>query len=119
VWTKWEFDKDTKETHLITRKFDGKAVTRTMRQLTGLPYGYSRIWWMLKHKLVGLRLFYSAEDLMLDTVKDVVYPVCSTTTAYAFNIHGYDLINNRSDEWTEPGQIAESTRLSYLFSLCP
>jgi len=119
TWLKWEFDNESKTTTLISNSFNGKAVTRTMRKMTGLPYGYKRIWWMLKHKLVGWRLFYKVEDLMADEVQDVVYPVCSTAVAYSFNVNGYDLIHNRSDEWTEPGQIAESARLSYLFTLCP
>jgi len=119
VWSKWEFDLETQTTTLVKKNFDGKAVTKTMRKMTGLPYGYRRVWWMLKHKMVGLRLFYSSKDLMVDDVQDVVYPVCSSTAAYSFNFNGFDLIHNRSDAWTEPGQIAESTRLSYLFTLSP
>ena len=88
-----------------------------MRKLTALPYGWRRIWWMAKHKMAGLRFFYKPDDLMIDTVKDVVYPVCSTAVSYSFNKNGYDLITNRSDEWTEPGQISMSPRLSYLFTL--
>lgn len=115
-WSKWKFNLHNYEVVLERHTFNGKLVTKTMRKLTGLPYGWKRIWWLAKRKLAGFRIFYSAKDLMVDKVKDVVYPICSTTVAYSFNVNGYDLTNNRSDEWTEPGTIAESTRLSYLFT---
>jgi hypothetical protein len=119
IWHKWKFNVDELVPRLETKEFNGKAVTRTMRRLTGLPYGWRRIWWIAKQKMVGLRLWYSPNDLMVDEVSDIVYPVCSTAVAYSFNKNGFDLLNNRSDEWTEPGHIANSTRLSYLFTLVP
>jgi len=118
-WSHWEFDSKNQNAVLIHRSFDGRAVTHTMRHLTGLPYGWRRLWWIAKHKLAGLRLLFSTKHLMHDEVGDVIYPVCSTAVAYSFNANGYDLIHNRGDSWTEPGQIAESTRLSYLFTLEP
>ncbi len=110
------FNFETREVDLNRRHFDGKIVTRTMRKMTGLPYGWRRIWWMTKQKLVFFR-FMSKEHLMNDKITDIVYPVCSTAVAYAFNINGFDLINNKADEWTEPGHIAMSPRLNYLFTL--
>lgn len=117
VWASWEFDPVTHETKLVEKEFDGKAVTRTMRKLTGLPYGWRRMWWIAKHKMVGLRFLYNQDDLMIDDVEDVVYPVCSTAAAYAYNKNGYDLMHNRSDQWTQPSDIAMSTRLAGLFTL--
>lgn len=116
-----EFDKivfnpTTHSTVSIRNQFNGKKVTNVMKKLTGLPYGWRRIWWMIKRKLILFRWF-SKQDLIIDDVKDIVYPVCSTAVAYAFNINGYDLIKNRSDEATEPGDIAKSARLNYLFTL--
>ncbi len=104
---------------LLRNNLDAKQVTDTMRRMTGLPYGWKRIWWLAKHKMVGFRLFTDVNSLMCDTLEDVVYPVCSTTVAYAFNKAGFDLIHNKCDQWTEPGDIARSARLSYLFTLDP
>jgi hypothetical protein len=115
-FTSLHFNPETKEVGLTRRAFDGKAVTRVARKMTGLPYGWKRIWWMVKNKLVFFR-FMSKESLMSDKIRDVVYPVCSTATAYWFNYNGFDLINNKADEWTEPGHIAMSPRLNYLFTL--
>ena len=98
-------------------EFDGKKVTHTMRKMTGLPYGWKRIWWMAKHKLAIIRFFVDKSKLMHDELQDIIYPVCSTATSYSFNVHGYDLIRNRSDEATEPGDIAKSALLNYLFPL--
>lgn len=117
--TSWVFDAEEKVFSLTENKLNAKEVTRTMRKMTGLPYGWSRIWWLMKHKLVGFRMFTDVESLMADRLEDIVYPVCSTAVAYSFNKNGYDLINNKSDQWTEPADIARSARLSYLFTLTP
>lgn len=98
--------------------FDGLAVTTCMRKLSGLPYGWRRIWWIAKHKLAGFRLFYNPENTINDEAEDeIVYPVCSTAAAHCFNSNGFDLIKNRSDEWTEPSSLSTSTSLAYLFTL--
>jgi len=73
--------------------------------------------WIAKHKLAAFRIFSDVDSLIVDDLEDLIYPVCSTTVAYAFNKSDYDLMNNRSDEWTEPGDVARSSRLSYLFTL--
>jgi hypothetical protein len=100
-------------------KFDGKCVTDTMRKMTGLPYGWMRIWWILRHKIAGIRLLYDNEKVVDDTLRDVVYPVCSTSLAYSFSKCGFDLVKLRADEWTEPADIARSARLNYLFTISP
>lgn len=115
----WEFDAAKNMCNLSRRKYNGKLVTRTMRQMTGLPYGWKRIIWMAKRNLSLVSLFYSSDDLVDDTLKDIIYPVCSTAIAYSFSKNGYDLIPNRSDEFTQPSDIANSSRLSYLFTLTP
>lgn len=97
---------------------DPKAVTRAMRKMTGLPYGWKRIWWIMKHKMAGFRMLpYDGDDLANDTFGKLIYPVCSTAVAHCFNSTSYDLIRNKSDNWTEPGDVAMSSRLSYLFTL--
>jgi len=102
------------ENKLLT--FDGKAVTRTMRKMTGLPYGWKRIWWMAKHELAIIRLWYKIEDVMDDKLNAVVYPVCSTAIAHAWNTIDFDLIPNQSDEWSSPADISRSSIVSYLFT---
>jgi len=111
------FDNETQTTKSEWIEFDGKAVTNTMRKMTGLPYGWRRIWWMAKHKLLIVRFFVDKSKLMHDELKDIIYPVCSTAMSYSFNLHKNDLVRNRSDEVTEPGDIAKSTHLNYLFTL--
>lgn len=110
------FNPENKEILYTQQDFNGRTVTRIMRKMTGLPYGWKRIWWMTKNKLVFFRLF-SKESLMSDKLQDIIYPVCSTAVAYAFNYNDYDLVNNRSDEWSEPGDLAKSPRINYLFTL--
>ncbi len=111
------FNNNLKTTKSEWIKFNGKKVTHTMRKMTGLPYGWKRIWWMAKHKLAIIRLLVDKSKLMHDELQDIIYPVCSTAISYSFNTHGYDLIRNRSDEATEPGDIAKSPLLNYLFTL--
>jgi hypothetical protein len=116
VFGKLEFNPKTKEVEFLQKEFNGRSVTRIMRKMTGLPYGWRRIWWLAKNKLVFFRLC-SKERLMSDNLRDIIYPVCSTSVAYAFNKPDFDLINNKSDEYTEPGHIALSPRINYLFTL--
>lgn len=111
------WNEDEKKFVLHEKPFEGKKVTTIMRKASGLPYGWSRIWWMARHKMWIWRLLDSKEDLISDELEDMVYPVCSTAVAYAFNKNGYDLIKNRSDKATEPGQIAQSIALNYFCTL--
>ncbi len=116
----WKPFVDTTNTVRYKRlNFNGRLVTQTMRLMTGLPYGWERIWWITLHKLSLTRLFYDMENLVSDVLQEVVYPVCSTALAYSFSKHGYDLVKNRADEWTEPGDVARSPYLTYLFTLVP
>ena len=104
------------EKTVIFTKDKAKDITNTMRHLTGLDYGYRRIFWFIKRKFPLLRLFYNPKNSMNDTVKELIYPVCSTTVSYAFSKHGFDVLKNKADEWTEPGHIANSPNLNYLFT---
>lgn len=110
------YNEKTSEVSYVVKEFNGKAVSRVMRKMTGLPYGWKRIWWIIKNKLVFFRLL-SKDRLMNDKLDAIVYPVCSTAVAHAFNINGYDLLNNKSDCWTEPGHISLSPRIQYLFTI--
>jgi len=94
-----------------------KQITNMLRSFTGLPYGWKGIWWFLKKWMVGLRLFYSMQDVVNDTTQEVVAPVCSTIIAHIFSHHDFDLIKNRADKYISPGVLALSTHLHYLFTL--
>lgn len=100
--------------------FNPRGITNEMRKATGLPYGWDKIWWILKKKIFGLRLFHSLEkssdDAIIKSMKDV-YPVCSTAVAYCYSKYGYDLVPNRADSYTEPSDLARSAILSYLFTI--
>lgn len=116
-FTSLVFNPETKTIEIEKKEFNGRAVTDIMRDMAGLPYGWRRIWWMTKHKLLLLRFNVDKESLTHDKLGEIIYPVCSTSVAYCFNYYGYDLIHNRSDESTEPGDIALSPRINYLFTL--
>lgn len=116
-YRKQSFNKNTQQVEEETILLDRKAITKTMRSLTGLPYGWRRIWWMTKKQLFGLRLFYNTEDLTSDEIESIIYPVCSTAVAYSFAKNNYDLLKERSDQWMRPGDIANSPLLNYLFTI--
>lgn len=113
----FEYDSRLQEVTLKYRTFDPVCVTNTMRKMTGLPYGMKRIWWIACRKLPFLRLFYSIESTVDDAKQDIIYPVCSTAVAYSFNQCGLDLMPHRSDNATEPNDIARSSLISYIFTL--
>ena len=118
--TKLRFDPATRQVLPTVIPFDGKAVTNCMRRMTGLPYGWQRILEIAKRKLMFLRWYYTGYDISDDSIKSDfknVYPVCSTAVAACFSHIGYDLVPNRSDEWTEPSDIARSALLNYMFTL--
>jgi hypothetical protein len=116
----WQsFNLETGQVDVENIKFVGTKVTDSMRGLTGLPYGWRRIWWIAKHKMAGFRLFYNPSRAAVDSdaTEQVIYPVCSTALAYAFSHNDYDLVANKADEWTEPAHIANSTRIDKLFNI--
>jgi hypothetical protein len=98
-------------------RFNPRAVTDDMRQLTGLPYGWLRIWRFIKYNISALRLLHSLDSITNDdTPTTLVYPVCSTALAYAFSRNGYDLMRNRSDDYMQPSDISRSLFLNYIFT---
>jgi len=96
--------------------FNPHDVTYELRKMTGLPYGLRRIWWMAKFYMFGLRFLINDPTIYDDESREVVFPVCSTAVAACFSKHGFDLIQNRSDERTTPVDIARSPLLSYMFT---
>jgi hypothetical protein len=118
--TRLKFNPRTKQVTQDLIKFNAKGATNYLRSLTGLPYGWSRIWWMFQHKAFGIRLFYdlanvSNDEIISDPKK--IYPVCSTAVAASYSSVGYDLMPNKSDEWMEPSDLSRSSLLNYLFTL--
>jgi len=110
---------EKEEKEIVTRsQFNGRMVTNAMRGLTGMPYGWRRIWWIIKRKTPILRFFQSQEKTSVDE-DEIIYPVCSTSLAYCFSMFNWDVINNRADQWTEPGDFGLSTRLCHVFSINP
>lgn len=92
-------------------------ITQCMRQLTGLPYGWRRIFWLATFHLGILRLIPSAKAYCDALENDVVYPVCSTTVAHCYQKHFVDLTHNRCNARMEPSDVARSPILNYLFTL--
>ncbi len=99
------------------KKYDGKAVTNTMRRLTALPYSLLKIGLLAKGYSFGLRLLNNVKAISDDTLKKSFSYVCSTSVAHSMNANGYDLIKNLSDSKTKPGDLASSSSLNYLFTL--
>jgi len=112
-----KFDLSTHTVKVDFIKFNGKIITNTMRDLTGLPYGWRRILWFVRRNIFLGRLFYSVEDLTSDAQRPIIYPVCSTAIAYCFSKNDFDLVHERADEWTEPSNLALSPLLNYMFTI--
>jgi hypothetical protein len=98
----------------IIKTFNGRAVTDNMRELTGLVYGWDRIFAISTYKLPFLRLFAPIE--IDDETRDLSM-VCSTSIAYLFRQHYTDLVRFKPDTHTEPSDLARSPILNYLFTL--
>lgn len=99
-------------------ELNSKAITSMMLRMTGLPYGWSRIWWIFLNKALGFRLLYSMTKVTDDELVDDVFPVCSTAVAMCYRLgSGIDLVKMRSDQYTSPNDIARSPALNYLFTL--
>jgi len=111
------FDKQNRTILYDTKELDLLSVTRCMRKMTGLPYGWKRICCIARHKIPILRGFYNVKKSTEDESSTLIYPVCSTAVASCFSQHGFDLVKNRSDQWTEPADLARSSLLQYLFTL--
>lgn len=99
--------------------FNAKTLTNHMRSLTGLPYGWNRIIYIMQKKIPFLRGLYNIErssddDIIIDEAKGFI---CSTAVSYCFTKIGYDLLHNRSDLAMEPSDIARSPLLFYLFTI--
>jgi hypothetical protein len=120
-YQKVQIDLDPIEMHYIEAKsevmFNGKAITDEMRTLTGLPYGWSQIIRQGAQYAFGIRFLIPTRAAGSDKIKPPSGPVCSSSVAYCFSKHNFDLVKNTADSWTTPGDIARSPLLHYMFTL--
>jgi len=98
-------------------EYDGRAVTTTMRELTALPYSILKIGLLSRGYAFGLRFLSNLKVMSDDTAQRALTHVCSTSVAYSMNVNGYDLVKNKADLRTEPGDLAKSPLLNYLFTI--
>ena len=118
-FTEMTFNMETKEVIITRKDFDGSKVADTFRGLLGQPYNYRYIWNIFKYNMMGLRIFYNKNKTMENGEETLVpYHICSSGVAHAFSKNGYDLVYNRGDAYNNPGDLARSPRLNYLFTLC-
>ena len=113
-----KFDYKTREFLFIDKDFNGKIVTDCMRNLTGLPYSYRRIWLIFKIKLFRWHILWDIKKITNEIpTQEVIYPVCSTVLEHCFAIKGFPILKRKSDQFTEPSDFSRSPRLNYLFTL--
>lgn len=110
------FNEKTQKVDYNWKTYDGYSITRCMRRLTGLPYGWKRIWWLARFHVPVVRWIASVDTD--DSIKNI-YPVCSTVVSHCYRNNYTDLVKLRSDQRTEPADIARSPVLSYLFTIGP
>lgn len=110
-----DFDAKTGEIKTITVPFDSAKFVAKMRKLTGQDYGYARIlaFWLRIVPFVRLFVPRRANNL---APKRFDFPVCSTSVAWSAYRTGYFFIR-KNPNWTTPGDLSDSPRLSYLFTL--
>lgn len=108
-----------RELEVHEKVFNPKPIINEFRSLTGLPYGWNRIWWLARHHMIGLRLLVDPKSLDDSPSNKDIYPVCSTIISHLFSKHYVDLIRFRSDSRTEPSDLARSPLLNYIFTLVP
>ncbi len=97
--------------------FKKHELTKYFRSLTGLPYGWKRIWQLAKIHLPIIRMFTNGKSV--DDKDELIYPVCSSAVAHVFSKKFVDLTHFRSDNRVEPNDIARSPILFPLFTLIP
>ena len=112
-----KFNQDNYNVDYSRIKFDGNKVTNCMRELTGLPYSYKRIWLLLKIHLFRLHLYKNLDKITNEIPSnEIILPVCSTVLAHCFAKNNYLILRNRSDQYIEPSDFSISPRLNYLFT---
>jgi len=95
--------------------FPAKAVTNTMRQMAGRKYNFWVIWKLLKTHIPFMRLFVKTKEWDDGAIANLD-EVCSTSVAEAYARHGWDLVHNLANSYTQPADISRSALLSYVFT---
>ena len=98
----------------------GQRATDMMRKMTGLPYGWKRIWKLAQYQIPIVR--WKTKPVFNDKATNGdVYPVCSTAVATSVRMGGYsgkvDLMPLRPDPQMTPPDVASSPVLDYMFTL--
>lgn len=110
-----EYDETTKSVKTVAVPFDSERVLSKMRKITGQEYGYARIL-ALWFRAAPLARFFTPKSVLNATPERLVFPVCSSSVSWCFSKTGYLLVR-KNPNWTTPGDLAYSPRLSYLFTL--
>ena len=88
-------------------------ITTIMLKLTGLPYGWTNIYRLVKHYLPFCRL---AEQNIKDDNATKIF-VCSTAAAYAYRMAYIDPVPYLADSAVTPSDLARSSLFEYQFTL--
>lgn len=97
-------------------KYNGREATNHLRRMTGLPYGWGRIWKLAKHQ-IPLSRFFSEPEFNDKAEDETIYPVCSTAVAAAIRKTFVDLMPNLADKEMTPSHLANCRDLHYLFTI--
>lgn len=90
-----------------------RKITDAGKRLVGQKYGWANIWKMAKSYSPFLRFWsYSSSDNDTNNIF-----VCSTLITYTYRTYWEDLCPFLSDNYTNPGDIARSPLLKYMFTL--
>jgi hypothetical protein len=110
------FEEHTQTFITEQRVFDPECIVETFRGVTGLEYSLWRVICLSLRHLSILKPFL--RNHFDDSLKELpTSAVCSTMVAHVFNKCYTDLVKFKSDEITEPSDIASSPILNYLFTL--
>lgn len=112
----YRFNPETKEITTEKIEFSPNRVLMAMRKLSGLQYGYWRIFLFWLRVAPFVRIFRIKKRPLFWKVDEIKLPVCSTSVAWAFAKTGY-FLTAQDPNWTTPGDLGRSPRLSYLFTL--
>ena len=88
-------------------------ITTIMLKLTGLPYGWTNIYKLVKHYLPFCRL--AKQNIKDDNATKIF--VCSTAAAYAYRMAYIDPVPYLADSAVTPSDLARSSLFEYQFTL--
>jgi hypothetical protein len=114
-----KFNKETGFIEQTVKEFTpeiARKITGTAKEHVARKEGYA---WNIIWKISGIfiplyRLFIDRNPIIEEETKNFV---CSTFVVYVYRKHFIDLVPGISDEYTQPGDIARSAYLNYLFTI--